>query len=414
MNIVHLSISDDQTGAALAAARLHQLMLDAGLASHLLTLVKRTDMPATEAVGWFGRHIRSRAGLYLDKLGLVGGDPRLGSFSFAWMGADISRHPKVAAADVIYVHWVNSGFLSIAALEAIVESGKAAIFLLHDMWIFTGGCHHVFECSQFEGDCYPCPYFDGAALKSRLVQHRQRSKRSLFASGRAVAIVAPSSEIADKARRSSVLLGRSPQVIPNPLDYRLYGREGSRSRQGRSEKFQILFGAMGGKANLYKGWNYFVEAINALPDNIIDNVEVVLFGYDFAEGEPADIKARTKSHGVVAAGKMPGIYRQSDIYIFPSVQESFGQTATEAMACGVPVVGFPVGVIPDIVGHQESGYIARYKDARDLAEGIAWAFHHGDGVKLRIAAQDDAWSLLDGKRILKDHIELIDRLRCST
>ena len=44
----------------------------------------------------------------------------------------------------------------------------------------------------------------------------------------------------------------------------------------------------------------------------------------------------------------------------------------EAMSCGVPCVGFDVGGIPEMIDHLQNGYVARYKDAASLAEGIAW------------------------------------------
>ena len=44
----------------------------------------------------------------------------------------------------------------------------------------------------------------------------------------------------------------------------------------------------------------------------------------------------------------------------------------EALACGVPVAGFPVGAVPEMVRNKESGYIAKSFDVNDLAQGINW------------------------------------------
>jgi len=66
------------------------------------------------------------------------------------------------------------------------------------------------------------------------------------------------------------------------------------------------------------------------------------------------------------------LYAASDVMVVPSVQESFGQTASEAMACGTPVVAFNTTGLKDIVDHESNGYLARAFDPGELAKGIAW------------------------------------------
>lgn len=58
--------------------------------------------------------------------------------------------------------------------------------------------------------------------------------------------------------------------------------------------------------------------------------------------------------------------------VVPSRIDNLPQTATEAMACGTPVVAFRLGGLPDIVQHQQTGYLAEPLDATSLAEGIRW------------------------------------------
>lgn len=58
--------------------------------------------------------------------------------------------------------------------------------------------------------------------------------------------------------------------------------------------------------------------------------------------------------------------------VVPSRHEAFGQTTSEAHACGTPVIAFNTGGLPDIVEHQRTGYLAKAFDTRDLAAGIAW------------------------------------------
>jgi glycosyltransferase involved in cell wall biosynthesis len=66
------------------------------------------------------------------------------------------------------------------------------------------------------------------------------------------------------------------------------------------------------------------------------------------------------------------LYSAADVMIVPSVQEAFGLTALEAMACGTPVVAFNATGLRDIVMHQQTGYLAQPYEPEDLARGIVW------------------------------------------
>ena len=69
---------------------------------------------------------------------------------------------------------------------------------------------------------------------------------------------------------------------------------------------------------------------------------------------------------------MAALYSMADVYVNPSLQESFGYTILESMLCGTPVVAFRTGAVSELVAHKENGYLADYKSVEDLAEGIMW------------------------------------------
>ena len=67
-----------------------------------------------------------------------------------------------------------------------------------------------------------------------------------------------------------------------------------------------------------------------------------------------------------------------DSCVFPTEIDNLPNVVTESMACGLPVVSFDVGGVPDQIDHERTGYIATAYDAKDLAEGISWIFAHPD------------------------------------
>ena len=90
-------------------------------------------------------------------------------------------------------------------------------------------------------------------------------------------------------------------------------------------------------------------------------------------------------------------YAAADICAVPSLTESFGLVALEAMACGTPVLGTRVGGLQTIIDDQVSGYLVKAGDDQALAEGMArLLLDHGLRTRLaagaRIRAQDYSWS----------------------
>lgn len=67
---------------------------------------------------------------------------------------------------------------------------------------------------------------------------------------------------------------------------------------------------------------------------------------------------------------MPGVYKESDVFVLPSENETFGQVFIEAMSCGIPVIGTKVGGIPEIISDSYNGYLVQPDDASILAQRI--------------------------------------------
>lgn len=65
---------------------------------------------------------------------------------------------------------------------------------------------------------------------------------------------------------------------------------------------------------------------------------------------------------------LPEILSVADIFLLPSQQESFGLSALEAMSCSVPVIATNIGGIPEVVKHDETGFIAELGDVQRMAK----------------------------------------------
>ena len=106
------------------------------------------------------------------------------------------------------------------------------------------------------------------------------------------------------------------------------------------------------------------------------------------------------------------LYNAVDMFITSSLEENLPNTIMESMACGTPCVGFEIGGIPEMIDHKINGYVANYKDANDLANGIRWVLEHEDRQAFSDAcvkkAQENYREEIVTKKYLSLYYNLLD------
>ena len=221
-------------------------------------------------------------------------------------------------------------------------------------------------------ECKNCPMAGKYAAKSF-----DRKKEYIKKSD--MTVCGPSRWIVEEAKKSSILEGKKIEYIPNTYDGKIFNsecnRESLRKELGLSpDKRLILFGAADtGTANDDKGFSYLIKAIEQL--DMADKQLVVI-------GNSDDAKETLKEYDSVFLGyiydehKLADIYRSADVFVNPSLQESFGYTVCESMACGTPAVAFSVGGMLDQIEHKVNGYLAGFKNSDELALGIDYCLEN--------------------------------------
>ena len=90
----------------------------------------------------------------------------------------------------------------------------------------------------------------------------------------------------------------------------------------------------------------------------------------------------------------------ADLMLVPPLQDNLPNAAIEAQCRGTPVVGFEIVGLPDIVAHEQTGYLAPAFDADALAHGIAWVLQDADRhAAMREASRERAQALFEPKGI---------------
>lgn len=370
MNILIVNTSDIHGGAAIAAFRLMNALLREG--EHVKMLV-RDKQSAHTAVIAADSKLQNRLNFYLERgvIFLRNGFTKqyLFDISIANRGLSITDLPAFREADVIHLHWINQGMLSLDEIDRIIASGKKVVWTMHDMWPFTGICHHAAGCTRYERSCGECPYLKTPS-RNDLSHQLFLTKQAVYARG-GITFVACSNWLRELAAKSPLTAGHQVVSIPNPIDTAVYSPMDKREARQRlnlpADKKIVLFAAVNA-SDPRKGMDYLAEASRIMAQQH-DDILFLIAGNDGEElGKRLSLPAR--SLGYVAPQDMPGVYNAADLFVTPSLQENLPNTIMEAMACGTPCVGFHTGGIPEMISHGTNGYVAVYRDAADLAKGI--------------------------------------------
>ena len=308
-------------------------------------------------------------------------------------GTDITAMPEFQWADVIHLHWVNQGFLSLDNLERIMASGKPVVVTLHDQWYFTGICHYSGGCDKYRTQCEHCPMLNGQGMDlARRVFDR---KRAMY-EGRNLTFVGCSRWMADLARQSRLTQGHTVTNIPNAIDTDVFKpidkQEARRRHQLPTDKKLLLFGAQR-ITDERKGFRYLTEACEHIAmrhPTLPGQLGVVVLGGDAQSVKEAlPLPVYTVNY-LSNEKEIADIYNAADLFVTPSLQDNLPNTIVEAMACGTPCVGFNVGGIPEMITHRQDGYVADYCDSLDFAQGIAWCLNDERHAPLSAAARATA------------------------
>lgn len=368
MKIAILCHSDAKGGAAIVTARLTSALSKHGADAQMIVMKKCSDnLRVEEAPGDFSK----KFAFYAERLGIYlhNGFDRKNLFkvSTASHGISLAENPTVKEADAIILSWVNQGMLSLSELKKLIATGKPIIWTMHDMWCFTGICHHAFGCENYVSQCGSCKFLNSNG--NDISQKVWAKKREIYETGK-IRFVAVSNWLKDCAMMSSLLRDMDVRVIPNAFpieDYPLV--------TGTKRNKIIMVAAR--LDDTVKGLGYAVEALNILAERnpeIAANYQMLFVGEIRDKNAIADLKFPYRHLGTITdQKKLRSLYSQSAVVLSSSLYETLGGTLIEGQACGATPVSFRQGGVLDVIEDGVTGYLAEYKDADSLATAIAHA-----------------------------------------
>lgn len=359
LNIVHIGTLERSGGAARVAWRLAKAQLSAGHDAKLLVGRRESDAEFCEELD------------VQIAINLATEYRRQGLLYYEFQGSHfLPEHPLVKAADIIHLHNLHGNYFNPFSL-LLLGRWKPVVWTLHDMQALTGHCAHSLDCERWRHGCGECSYL----LTYPAVEVDQTAR--LWADKKQIydhvpfQTTAPSSWLADKTREGAI--DRHPaRVIPNGVDTEVFvphDKKSARRRLGLPLNGFITGGvAHGGVlANGWKGGQYSLEAFNVLLGRYPDSYYVSVGGNEYYtewDGHLINLPS------VEEESDLAWVYSALDLYLMTSTAESFSLVIVEAMACGVPVLAFATGGVPELVTSGVNGLVVGYLNQPALNEAL--------------------------------------------
>lgn len=416
MNILIVNTSERQGGAAIAAHRLMDALLQQGHTVRMLVRDRHTSRPEVVSLP---SDLRRKWQFLWERFVIWAGNRfsrrNLFAVDIANAGTDITGLEVFRQADVIHLHWINQGMLSLADIRKILRSGKPVVWTMHDMWPSTAVCHHARECNAYYTACSRCPYLNAGGFLCDLSSRTFRQKQQTYALA-PITFVACSRWLRGRVEQSALLRGNRITDIPNPIDIVRFAPADSveaRRRLGLpSGKRLILFGSAK-ITDKRKGIDYFVESCRLLADGdpaLRETLGVVVYGRNSEEIKDLLPFEVFPLNYISSEEVLVDVYNAVDLYVTPSLEENLPNTIMEAMSCGTPCVGFNVGGIPEMIDHLHNGYVAQYESAADLAKGICWVLGADDGMDCPGKARQKVEENYSQEAVARKYVKLYQQI----
>lgn len=274
----------------------------------------------------------------------------------------LKKLPKGFCPDVISVHW-HQGFVNPKMIRRLHElTGAKIIYQFVDESPLTGGCHYPIDCKGYLSHCENCPALKHGkklATKQLTDKIKQLKGLPLFISGSPydLRLAADTALFCESVKFPLISF---PKIQTEKQAY-------ARRSLGIDESAFVVFVGVGHLTEARKGLNYTIAAINKVATRI-QNLVVLVAGR--SKLEMACVTVRNL--GFVKMEMLSKCFSAADCFLSTSIADSGPMMVNFAMACGTPVVSFPIGIADSLVVHLETGYLARYKDAEDVANGIVY------------------------------------------
>lgn len=409
MKVTLVNHSDILGGASVVTFRLMEALRAEGVDARMLVTKKSSDSPYVEQAA---SGLRAKIPFLKEHLHIFthNGFSRRDLFkaSIATTGLPLSRHPLIEDADAVILNWVNQGMLSLDEI-ARIAARKPTLWTMHDMWNFTGVCHHAGSCDKYLTHCAHCHLLNRAASSSDLSFKTFGRKARLYAATD-IRFVAVSTWLAGKARSSALLGNGRVEVIHNAIRLDRFSAPPvcSRADLCLPENKKLIVFCAARIDDPIKCLDVAVGAFNELAGTHGDSACAVFVG-DLRNSEALSGLRFPYVHlgPVYSPEKMQSIMSHGSVVLSTSGYESLPTILIEGQAAGAVPVGFVHDGRADIIQDGITGYAISQEDSSKI-EATATALRKALDHPLTKEALANAARRFSYHSIARKYLELIE------
>ena len=401
MKVLFINTADIKGGAALLADSIVELLTKKyGLEISFLVSEKFSNKNNVIAT-------RSKSIWFLEKCF----NKLAESFGFQYYllpfsSSKILKYASVFKPDLIHLHNIHGGYFQTNLLPKLSKIAPV-VWTFHDMFPITGHCAYSFECEKWKNGCGNCERLDiYPSIKKNRIKILWNYKNKIFNSAD-FTIVTPSLWL-KKCVEESFLKNKDIRLIYNGIDLENFTR--TDKSEARKElglpgnKKIVLFSANGGVKNPFKGGEFVFAAFEKLKNR--SDILFLNIG-----GDSGQKSGNWQDFGYVNDPKtMAKLYSAADIYLFPTLADNCPLTAIESLACGLPVVTFEIGGVPEIVENNRTGLVVEYKNGEKLVEALAKLLDNDELIEKMAENAVNASKKFSSKRMAEEYFELYKEL----
>lgn len=405
LNVVLVNSADLGGGAEASTMSLHRALKKLGHISRVYVGTKLTDAEDVHAIQRF----RCFPGVL-----------RAARFLEDHFGWQYLYHPWFrrldrligAETDVVHYQSLWSGRFGYADVGAIPRLSRRfpSLMTLRDMWMLTGHCAYPApDCERFKSGCGKCPDLGvGPPIRRDGTSFNWRRKRRVIQNSR-LRITTVSNWLASQVRDTPIFAGKQIHTVYNGIesdDFHPRSRAEMRMKLGLpQDAFIVLLAGQSVEGTPARGpgaRRYALEALTA------SGVDPFVLAIGRSAGE---VMQSWKHNGVAIAFQddpkvLAEYYAAADVTLVASLWETFGRVSAEAQMCGVPVVAFATGGIPEIVLNDETGLVVERLNSAALGAALR-KLHDNPELRRRMgeAAARRATEKFSNTAIAQEYVE---------